>query len=394
MPLCAVLALTFGCGDPSGSDDLGNLDGGGVEPGDGGSGGGPGYDIVFDSNVLHEIQITVDDGDLDALESDRENRVPCTFSFDGVELSNVGVRQKGGLGSSSTLDGKPGFSVKFNEFVAGQKLHGLRKLLLNNALEDATLLSEHIGYESYRLAGRPATFTAHAVVTLNGRVYGVYVVKEPINVDFLERSFGSASADGNVYEGNYHPDDQQLGDFVIHPEELDLKDEVEDMRSRAGAVALAAAIRDTPDAQFSGVVSGRLDLDGYITSLALDTVLGYWDSYAYFLNNYYLYDNPADGRFVYLPHGMDQLQYETLSAPFGELADRIEENAALDAQFRDEIARVRSTFAVAALQARIDRVDAILHATPRTESAVLEDIASFDSRVDGVRAAISAIPNQ
>lgn len=56
----------------------------------------------------------------------------CSFTFDGTRLDAVGVRQKGGVGSTSNLAGKPAFSVKSNEFVAGQRLDGLAKLWLTS----------------------------------------------------------------------------------------------------------------------------------------------------------------------------------------------------------------------------------------------------------------------
>ena len=125
-------------------------DGGSTQDG-GGSGPdadpGPEFDVVFDLDRLHDVDIQVDDAYLDQLENDRENRVPCTITFDGTVIANAGIRQKGGYGSSSNLAGKPGLSIKFNEFVPGQTLFGLHKLLLNNAQEDATFLSEHIGAE-------------------------------------------------------------------------------------------------------------------------------------------------------------------------------------------------------------------------------------------------------
>ncbi|HEY8147060.1 MAG TPA: CotH kinase family protein, partial [Kofleriaceae bacterium] len=252
LPLLLLLCLA--CGGSASSD---GADGGADQDGDGGAPDadpGPAFDVVFDLDRLHEIDIQVDEAYLDQLENDRENRVPCTITFDGTVMANSGIRQKGGYGSSSNLDGKPGFSIKFNEIVPGQTLFGLHKLLLNNAQEDATFLSEHIGYEVHRRAGRPATFTAHGIVTLNGFTYGLYVVKEAVAEDFLERSFGRPNDSGNVYEGFYHPDDQSLGDFVTHPEELDLKDEIEEMRTRDDVEALAAAIDDTPDGEFETTI--------------------------------------------------------------------------------------------------------------------------------------------
>lgn len=392
--LALLLVLSAGC---SGTVDGGGADGGADQDAGGGAPDadpGPDFDAVFDLDLLHEVDIQVDDQYLDQLENDRENRVPCTITYDGTVIANAGIRQKGGYGSSSNLDGKPGFSIKFNELVPGQTLFGLHKLLLNNAQEDASFLSEHIGYEVHRRAGRPATFTAHGIVSLNGFTYGLYVVKEAVAEDFLERNFGRPNDDGNVYEGFYHPEDQSLGDFVTHPEQLDLKDEIEEMRTRDDVEALAAAIADTPDEQFETAVGALLDLDSYLTSFALDALLGYWDSYAFFLNNYYLYHDPGSGRFIYIPHGMDQLRYDGFdpdSYPMGRLAQRVRDIASLDARYSSEQTRLLDqVWDVGALSARIDRAAATIHSTARSDDRTVADRASFDANVEAVRQSIAA----
>lgn len=345
---------------------------------------------VFATDRLHTIAIDVDPTHLDALEDDVTQRVPCTLTFDGVTLTDVGIRKKGGLGSVTSLSNKTGFSIKLDAFVAGQRLDGLEKLVLNNAQEDPTFVSEHIGYEAHRRMGGVAPYTAHATVTFNGDDYGLFVVKEPIADDFLERAFGKANDQGNLYEGFYHQEDQSLGDFVTHPEELDLKDE-DQGRTRDDMLAFAAAVDTAPDAGFEAAVRAHLDLDHYLTSLAVDTVVGYWDSYGYFLNNYYFYADPGTGRFRYIPHGMDQLQYTEPGEPMGRLVQRLRADARLDAALDAELARVRATWDVAAMTARIDEVERILASAP-TGGRTEDDVASFRGHVDDVRAALAAIP--
>lgn len=341
---------------------------------------------VFATDRLHVLTIVVAPQYLDALDTDLDNRVPCALTFDGATVQ-AGIRKKGGYGSNAPLAGKTGFSLRFD---GTERLDGLARLILNNAQEDPTFLSETIGYLAYRAAGLPAPLTSHAVVTFNGEDKGIFIVKEPIGRDFLERNFGASNTGGNVYEGFYHPADLSLGDFATHPEETDLKDEVSEMRSRADLNALAQAIRDTPDAQFEAEIAARLDLDRYITGFALDTILGFWDSYAYFRNNYYLYHLPTSDRFVYVPHGMDQLQYSSPGSPVGLLAQRIRSIATLDARVDARIASLRAAWPQATLATQIDQVEAILSSPPagmRTSA----DTASFRSEVADVRARVRAL---
>lgn len=346
---------------------------------------------VFATDRLHRIAIVVDPQYLDSLETDLDNRVPCTFTFDGETVPNVGIRKKGGYGSNSSLADKTGFSVKIDQFQK-QRLDGLQRFLLNNAQEDPTFLSETVGYTSYREIGLISPLTSHAVMTFNGEDKGIFIIKEAVADDFLERSFGPGNDGGNVYEGFYHPQDLDLGDFALHPEELDLKDEVEQQRSRADMIAFATTVRTAADSTFETEVAARLELDHYLTALALDTLLGFWDSYAYFQNNYYLYHSPVTDKFVYIPHGMDQLQYSPPGGPRGRLAQRIREIPALDAKLDGEIARLRGAWPAARLVARIDQVKAVLE-TASPGSRTDQDLASFHAHFDDVRAAVAGIGN-
>ena len=342
---------------------------------------------VFDLGRLHEIAIAVAPEYLDTLDTwtPEQPRVPCTFTFDGVAIARAGIRRKGG---STWGSAKPGYSVKLDEYVTGQELFGLDRLLLDSAGTDPSFLHEHLGYELYRSAGLPARRTAHAAVTFNGVDKGLFVVAEAHDKKFLRRTFGDGNQGGNLYEG------WCCFDFVSRTDRIDLKGEVEEMRGRDDLDALIAIILDAPDDRFEELVTARLDLSGFITGYAVDAAVVHWDGYSFQTNNYYLYDDPADGRFVFLPHGMDQLLGDLAADPFvrpkGRLSQRIREIPALDARFRAEVYRVvDEAWDLPALLARIDQVAAILQATPRSGEATLRDLDSFDRNLGPTREALA-----
>lgn len=291
-------------------------------------------DIVFDTSVLHEIRIEVDPEHLDDLEDDHTRRVPCTFTFDGITLHDVGIRQKGQGSQLGSLYDKPSFSIKFNEFEKGQKLHGLAKLLLNNAEDDATLLGEHIGYDTYRRAGQISRRTAHAVVTFVGldsgeQNYGVHVIVEAINKAYLKRHFGDGNHDGNLYE-------EDTGDFASDPYNMILKDPDEDGHSYQPLIELADFVReaDADDEDLIEDLEELIDVDAFIMSFAIDLVTQHGDGLWLSIHNYYLYQNPADDRFHHIPHGMDLL-LESEDGECGVVPDRSEVAARLGDLFVD-----------------------------------------------------------
>jgi hypothetical protein len=334
---------------------------------------------AFDTRFLHFISIQVAPEHLESLEHDREQRVPCDITINGVLLRDTAIRQKGSAGSVSTLEGKPGWSLKFDEFVRGQSYQGLDKLLLNNASQDRSLLNEHLGYELYRRAGLAAPRTAHALVVLNGKAYGLYVVREAYEKTSLRAAFGDGR--GNLYEG---PCCVDFAAPLGSPALLDLKDEQEEGRSRADLAALAAVVEQAPDDTLEEALEAVLDVEAFLTSYALDTALAHWDGYALNLNNYYLYHRPRDGRFVFLPHGMDQLmdrpELDPLQVPRSRLAQRVRAHPALDARFRAQLGRVvRELWDEQAMRTRAEAVRTVLESAPQDDARVRVELRDFQA---------------
>jgi spore coat protein H len=257
---------------------------------------------VFDESFIHQIAITVPEDQVSQLSTSNDTRIPCTFTFDGVTLTDVGVRLKTGAGSRREITEKAGFSIKFNEFVQGQELFDVKKLTIGNAVEDDSRVSEHLAYEVFRRAGIPAPRTAYAEVTFNGELFGLYVIRESVDKTFLKRNFDDAS--GNLYEGN-------IGIDITNPNiSLENNEEIGDT---SDAEALADVVFNTPDGQFTDAVDSLVDLDQFFTYWAVEAMVYHWDGYAVIEddfgccspNNYFVYHEPARDKFIWLPHGAD-----------------------------------------------------------------------------------------
>ena len=125
---------------------------------------------VYDTSILHRVEIEIAAEDARTILNRTTERVRCTFTFDGVVLKDVGVRQAGGtFNRFVSIDQKPTLSVKFDDFVDKQTLHGLEKMVLKDGRQDTGFVGEHLTYEVYRRAGIAAPMTAHAHVTINGQ---------------------------------------------------------------------------------------------------------------------------------------------------------------------------------------------------------------------------------
>lgn len=361
-----------------------------------GCGGDPYADSAqaFDRSVLHRIDITVEGEYIPELETNLDARVPCTFTFNDVTVDEAGIRQKGGLNSLTNLDTdlglpKPSFSVRLDEFDENGDLYGLRKIILNSAVQDPTFLHQHFGSDLAHKAGLPAARTSHGLVNLNGVPLGIYVVTESIDTEFLGRVFGAENDQGNLYEG-------RKADFT-ETAKLELKDE-DDERTREDIEALAGVVLSTPPDKLEETLRLWMDLDKFITAFAFETAINHFDGFAFNRNNYYLYNNPEDDRFVFIPHGMDRI----VQLPLGEsdtlgddpealLPQLILQDPRLKAAFLTELTRIaNNVWDMPSIFAEIDRIAAVVGAAKVTGIRAEGDLSAFNSNLTFWRDALTS----
>ena len=248
-------------------------------------------DDLFSVPQIVELKLEIPASGLEALKEDHKQYVKGTVTEGDRTLSSVGIRYKGSilLGNGGS---RPSFTIKFNEFIAGQKFHGLTKIILDACPHDPSCLSAVLANELYRAAGVPAPRDAFAHVTVNGQALGLYVLVEGINRDFLGRHFEKSK--GNLYEGDGH-------DIVA---KLD-KDSGDEHKDQPDVDALAKAAQEPDPAQRWQKLGKVLDLDRYVSFLAVEVFTWQTNGYAMRTNKYRLYHDPTSDRMVFLPHGTE-----------------------------------------------------------------------------------------
>ena len=217
-------------------------------------------------------------------------------TVDGRRYGEVGVRKRGFIGSLDTW--KPSFKIKigFDKFVEGQALGGvLRRINLNNSVQDDSLLSTCLAYHVFAAAGLPAPRCNYARVAVNGEDLGLYVHVEDIERSLLERAF--ADAGGNLYEGTF-------SDFRPEFRGTFEKETNGDAGDWSDVDAVVAALQDPSPAGMEALAAA-VDLDRFLTFWAAEVLVGKRDGYVFNLNNFHLYREPG-GRFVFIPWGPDQ----------------------------------------------------------------------------------------
>jgi hypothetical protein len=275
-------------------------------------------DWMYSPRTISEIDLTLPPSSWKTLEEHPEDEyVPGTFAIaetDGTPGTagpftapiEVGVRLKGGeFGSLRTLDQKAAFKIKFDAFVEGQTFLGLKKLTLNNMVEDPSMVHEVAAYEAFQALGVPSPHTGFAFLRVNGESFGLHLNIETLDKIALEKRFGPfLSPPQHLYEGEYGAD--------VTPGKSD-ELEVDEGKKKAGEKgdleALVAAVAN-PTPSFSAAVGPVADLDEMTRMWAVEKYSGQWDGYSGQTgekqpNNYYLYSDPS-GRFQMLPWGTDE----------------------------------------------------------------------------------------
>jgi spore coat protein CotH len=200
------------------------------------------------------------------------------------------------------VDAKPSLTLNFDKFAPGQQFHGFTKIHLNNSVQDPSYLCEQFAREVFVEAGVPSPRATPALVRLNGRDLGVYVLIEGANKHFVKRNFPSAK--GNLYDGG-------SGGDITKPLKALSGEHPED---RSDLAKLVQAAREKDPAHRLASLQQVLDVERFLTFAALEAFMVHWDGYAIGCNNYQVFHDVARDKMVFMPHGLDQL-FGTSSSP-------------------------------------------------------------------------------
>lgn len=306
---------------------------------------------LYDPGTVWVIDLQLPPTSVEALEADPEGAYqPGTFSVaqtdgtpDGIGSFStpqaMEIRLKGSA-SFKPLSGKAAFKIKFPK--AGPFM-GLRKMTLNNMVEDPSMTHETLAYTLHRALGVPASRTGFAYLRLNGEDFGVYMNVENYDNVAMAKKFGSFDGDvQHVYEGENGTD---VKPELLEKFEIDEgPDEITDLE------ALSAAVNGTGSEPWSTVVGPLADLEEMTRMWAAEKYSGQLDGYAGgpgpdHPNNYFLATGP-DNLFRMLPWGQDETWKLDNDLPFeGEVGLMFEKclaDAACQGRYLDALKKLRS----------------------------------------------------
>lgn len=178
-------------------------------------------DRLFDTSVVHTIDIVMDDWE-DFLEGcTDEEYVLCDLDIDGESYQNVAIRAKGNTSLTQVAsygNDRYSFKIEFDHYDSSITYHGLDKLSLNNIIQDDTYMKDYLTYQMMGWFGVDAPLCSYVYITVNGEDWGLYLAVEGVEDAFLERNYGSDH--GELYK----PDSQSMGGGRGNGGAFDLED--------------------------------------------------------------------------------------------------------------------------------------------------------------------------
>jgi spore coat protein CotH len=254
------------------------------------------YGTTFGQGDTIDINIQMSDDEWNNLleNATAEEYHSADVTVNGTTVQNIGVRTKGfsSLTSVANSDSKRfGFKVKFDQYVDNQTLNGLDMMVLNSSFSDPSYMRELLTYSATAYLKGLTPYLSYCRLSVNGELYGLYLCIESYDDSFVERNTSSTdtvlykavsesctlltSDDGSGFDVNYGKDE----DFSNIKKLIQiLNNTTEDNKEELEAI---------------------LDVDSVLKAIAVNTVMGNYDSYnGSKAHNYYLLY--SKGKFSYI----------------------------------------------------------------------------------------------
>lgn len=236
--------------------------------------------------------------------------VPGTVAFDQEPPNDMAIRFKGNLSYAVSASGlRRPIKIEFNRSDPARRVHGLATLNLNNSSTDPSLLREPLAYAAFRDAGIPAPRTAFAAVYLtveglyNRKYIGPYTIVEQVDRAFLERHFGDSS--GMLLKPEMLRGIPYLGRHWSMYEDRYNPKSSGNAKATQTFIEFVQLIHFADDTTFRQRIGSFVAIDEFMRFVAIQAMLVNFDSFLTTGHNYYLYQNPRDGKFYWMPWDLD-----------------------------------------------------------------------------------------
>ena len=268
-------------------------------------------DELFDDTHIHDIWLTLDPADWNAL---KENYLlntyyPAQFAFNSHYAEKIGIRSRGS-GSRSPI--KPNLLLSFDKYQKKQTILGLSGVTLKANNQDASMLREVLSMKMLRLMGVPAPREAAARLFINGEFFGAYTLVEKIDSTFLTGAF--SENDGFLYEWEAMRTDQGYRFEYLGPEPENYSPVMwspsnhEDDPNPAPIVEMVDFVNNSSYSDFEERLPEYLDVEEFINYIATENFVADFDGIlgtVFGMNNFYVYRFENSNRSTFIAWDKD-----------------------------------------------------------------------------------------
>jgi len=304
----------------------------------------PNYTKLFGTNEVHKLEITVTSEHWDLLIEDVErnhielntspdpngetesiigslpklNYIPSNIMYDNVNWYKVGFRFKGLSSLNESWSNnilKMPIKLDFNSFgnifegIDSQRFYGFEKMTFANNFRDPSQIREKIAYELMESFGVRVPKSTFAEIYINNgqdgkKYFGLYTMIETIEDGMIHHEFGNTT--GNCYKPagmTATLTEGEINNFDIN-QKTNKGSDIDDVIKLTEVLAQNNRI-STPS-------TWRLDLESifevnnFLKYLAANTVIQNWDMYGISSRNYYLYNQPINGKLIFIPWDLSE----------------------------------------------------------------------------------------
>lgn len=239
------------------------------------------------------------------------NYVHAALEFGTNKFPDVGVRYKGnGTFMTAQESLKRSFKLDLNQYVKGQKLAEMSQFNLHNSVRDPSFMNEAVAYRLFRDGGVAAPRTAYARVFVTvpekfeRKYFGLYDLVEDVSPAFLKERFDTSK--GALFKPVTPSLFSDLGDdWKDYNQTYDPKGELTGAEKQR-VIAFAKIVSNANDAEFAEKLADYVDLDNLARYLAITAWLCDLDGILGVGQNYYLWLQPSNRKFIFVPWDQDQ----------------------------------------------------------------------------------------
>ncbi len=262
--------------------------------------------------TFKQIDLIIEQDDIDELESHpfTNEDVYGSFEVDGQTFDSVEIHYRGAYYLLTLINqgSLRNWKVKFSK---ENKFEGRREWNFNYE----NYIRQNLAYHVFRESGVPVVSSENVIFHVNGQLQGLYLkYEDPDDKAWLSATFGDN--DGDLYKAAYDMPDSikyfadltYLGDndedYFLHYRKQTNKNG-DDEFDYSSIREFTSLINHTPDNEFEQTILENFDVEEFIKYMVVANFIANWDSYPFRPKNYFLYDNPEDDKWHFIPWDLD-----------------------------------------------------------------------------------------